>query len=305
MTDTAEPEVNFAEIRALVPQLPGPHIEAATAATERARAAGATGRNVEIRAWLAAWQGKPVPLLDHPRICLFAGNHGVVAGTDRSAAARVQSILDGDAEINRLCEAADADLRVYEMALDRPTRDFSREAAMSEEECARAMAYGMMAVEPGLDLLCLGALGDGSETAAAALCLMLHDGVASDWSAPDVAKVVAAGAMRHGEAANDPLEALRRIGGYELAAVAGAVMAARLARVPVVLDGFAALAAAGVVWKLDRRGLDHCRVAAIAAGQGAQSLLARLKQSAMLGSEKDPGVGAARAVPLLREALGL
>mgnify|MGYP003694310461 CR=1 FL=1 len=96
----------------------------------------------------------------------------------------VQNFVAGGAAINQLCKAADAELRVYEMALDRPTADFTAEPAMSEEDCAKAMAYGMMAVEPGLDLLCLGEMGIANTTSAAALAHALFGGSAADWTGP-------------------------------------------------------------------------------------------------------------------------
>ena len=55
---------------------------------------------------------------------------------------------------------------------------------MTEEECAKAVAYGMMAVEPGIDLLCLGEMGIGNSTAAAALCCALFGGDAIEWAGP-------------------------------------------------------------------------------------------------------------------------
>src|SRR3546814_8038325 len=77
-----------------------------------------------------------------------------------------------------------ADLRVYEMALEEPTGDISEEAAMSEVDCCHAVAYGMMAVEPGIDVLSLGEMGIGNTTAAAALCHGLFGGEAADWVGP-------------------------------------------------------------------------------------------------------------------------
>jgi nicotinate-nucleotide--dimethylbenzimidazole phosphoribosyltransferase len=71
---------------------------------------------------------------------------------------------------------------------------------------------------------------------------------------------------------------LRRLGGLELAAIAGAVMAARLGRVPVVLDGFAATAAAAALFAIDPRALDHCIVAHLSAEPGHRVLLERLGQ---------------------------
>ena len=69
--------------------------------------------------------------------------------------------------MNQLCRVFDTGLKVYEMNLDTPTGDITVEPAMSEEECAQAMAYGMMAVEPGIDALALGEMGIGNTTAAA------------------------------------------------------------------------------------------------------------------------------------------
>ena len=119
---------------------------------------------------------------------------------------------------------------------------------MSEDECARAIAYGMMAVEPGIDALAVGEMGIANTTIAAALCLALFGGDAAEWTGPGTGvagaalankrAVVAAAVARHRPEAGDPLELLRRLGGLEFAAMAGAILAARMGRVPVVLDGF-------------------------------------------------------------------
>src|SRR6185437_78148 len=78
----------------------------------------------------------------------------------------------------------DADLRVYELALDQPTADFTEAPAMSDEDCATAMAYGMMAVEPGIDLLALGEMGIANTASAAALACALFGGSAAEWVGP-------------------------------------------------------------------------------------------------------------------------
>ena len=150
------------EIRRTLRALPGPDLAAASAAAAReaelTKPAGALGRLEEIVSWLAAWQGRHPPRVDHPRVVVFAGNHGVAARGVSAypatvTAQMVQNFIAGGAAINQLCKAFDADLRVYEMALDRPSADFTQGPALSEDECTRAIAYGMMAVEPGLDLL--------------------------------------------------------------------------------------------------------------------------------------------------------
>src|SRR6202041_1283701 len=111
---------------------------------------------------------------------------------------------------------------------EQPTADFVDGPAMSEEDCAKTVAYGMMAVEPGVDVLALGEMGIANTTSAAALCLALFGGSAAEWTGPGTGvagtqldqkrEVVIAAVERHREAAGDPLELLRRLGGNELAA---------------------------------------------------------------------------------------
>jgi len=317
------PVASLAELRALLAELPGPDLEARSLAATREAAltkpAGALGRLEELAAWLAAWQGRHPPRLGRPRVAVFAGNHGVAARGVSAypaevTAQMVANFVAGGAAVNQLCRAADADLRVYEMSLDRPTADFTVEPAMSEDDCARAAAYGMMAVEPGLDLLCLGEMGIGNTTSAAALCCALFGGKAADWVGPGTGvagpalarkvAAVAAGVARHA-GAGDPLEILRRLGGQELAAICGAILAARLARTPVLLDGFACTAAAAVLFAADRHALDHCVVAHVSAEPGHRRLLARLGKAPLfdLGMRLGEASGAALAIPILKAAV--
>jgi nicotinate-nucleotide--dimethylbenzimidazole phosphoribosyltransferase len=292
-----EPAVTLDELRLLFARLPGPDLEAGTAAAVRqnrlTKPPGSLGRLEELAIWLATWQASHPPRLDHPRTVVFAGNHGVaargVSAYPASVTAQmVQNFIAGGAAVNQLCRTVDADLRVYEMSLDAPTGDIVEGPAMSDEECARAMAYGMMAVEPGIDALALGEMGIGNTTSAAALCMALFGGEAALWTGPGTGvagaaldnkrRAVAEAAALHRPAARDPFDLLRRLGGLELAAIAGAVMAARLGRVPVVLDGFAATAAAAALFAVDPRALDHCIVAHLSAEPGHRVLLERLGQ---------------------------
>jgi nicotinate-nucleotide--dimethylbenzimidazole phosphoribosyltransferase len=318
-----EPAANLDEIRSLLAQLPGPDLEAGTAAALRERQltkpAGALGRLEEVAAWLARWQGRHPPRLDRPRTIVFAGNHGVARrGVSAYPAAvtaqMVGNFIAGGAAVNQLCRVVDADLRVYEMNLETPTGDIVAEAAMSEEECAKAMAYGMMAVEPGIDALAVGEMGIGNTTAAAALALALFGGTAEEWTGPGTGvagaaldekrRLVAAAAARHTGAARDPFELLRRLGGLELAAIAGAVMAARLGRVPVVLDGFVATAAAATLFAADSHALDHCIAGHLSPEPGHRLLLDRIGKRPLLdlGMRLGEGSGATLALALLRAA---
>jgi nicotinate-nucleotide--dimethylbenzimidazole phosphoribosyltransferase len=252
-------------------------------------------------------------------VAVFAGNHGVVRRGVSAYPAEVtrqmvKNFIDGGAAINQLCRAADAELRVYEMALETPTEDFTHAPALDDEECMRAIAYGMAAVEPGLDVLALGEMGIGNTTSAAALALALFGGTAEDWTGPGTGVVgaalrgkietVAVGVERHRDR-TDPLQLLAALGGRELAAIVGAILAARMARVPVLLDGFVVAAAAAVVHRLGDGLLDHCLVAHLSAEPGHRRLLKALGKTPLfdLGMRLGEGSGAALAIPLLRSAL--
>jgi nicotinate-nucleotide--dimethylbenzimidazole phosphoribosyltransferase len=313
------------EIRALLRHLPGPDLEAGTAVRERDRQLtkppGSLGRLEDLAEWMAVWQGRHPPQLRRPRVAVFAGNHGVAVAQGVSAypvavtAQMVKNFVAGGAAVNQLCQAADSDLRVYELDLEHPTADFTIAPAMTEAECVRAMAYGMMAVEPGIDLLCLGEMGIGNTTSGAALATALFGGEAAGWVGPGTgvdaagvrrkAEVVAKGVATHKAAMTDPLEVLRHLGGLELAAIVGAVLAARMARIPVLLDGYTCTAAAAVLWAVDRHALDHCQVAHVSAEPGHRRLLETLGRTALLdlGMRLGEGSGAALAIGLVRGAL--
>ena len=320
----ADPVADLDEIRALMAHLPDPDLEAGTAATLRqtqlTKPAGALGRLEKLAIWLATWQARHPPRLDHPRTLVFAGNHGVAArGVSAYPAAvtaqMVQNFIAGGAAVNQLCRVLDAGLKVYEMNLDTPTGDIVVEPAMSEMECAKAMAYGMMAVEPGIDALALGEMGIGNTTAAAALCTGLFGGEAELWTGPGTGvagaaldakrRAVAEAVAYHRPAARDPFDMLRRLGGVELAAIAGAVIAARLGRVPVVLDGFASTAAAAVLYAADRHALDHCVVGHVSTEPGHRRLLEQIAQRPLLdlGMRLGEASGATLAFAVLRAAV--
>jgi nicotinate-nucleotide--dimethylbenzimidazole phosphoribosyltransferase len=323
--DMAErPAATLDEMREILRRFPGPDLEAGTAASLReaqlTKPAGALGRLEELNIWMATWQAKHPPSAIHPRTAVFAGNHGVAAQGVSAypadvTAQMVKNFVDGGAAVNQLCRAVDADLRVYEMSLEEPTRDFTQEAAMGEAECATAMAYGMMAVEPGVDLLAVGEMGIANTTAAAALACALFGGAATDWVGPGTGvsganlarktAVVQQAVDRHKPAARDGFDLLRRLGGREFAAIAGSVMAARMARVPVLLDGYASCAAAAVLFALDPRALDHCQVAHRSAEPGHQLLLARLGKAPLLdfGMRLGEASGATLAIAVVKAAI--
>ena len=312
------------DVRGLMRDLPSPDERSMAQAIAReptlTKPEGALGRLEELAAWLSCWQGRHPPRMDRPQACVFAGNHGVAqrgvsAFPSDVTAQMVANFKAGGAAINQLCRVAGAELSVWALDLDRPTRDLTAEAAMDEEECARAIAVGIDAVDPDADVVCLGEMGIGNTTAASALCHALLGLTAEDWTGPGSGicnealniktAAVAAAVRRHGPAATDGLEALRRLGGRELAAIAGAVIGGRLKRVPVMLDGFICTAAAAALRDIAPTVLDHCIVAHVSAEPAHRLLVESLGKRPLfdLGLRLGEGSGAVLAVGILKGAV--
>ncbi len=216
--------------------------------------------------------------------------------------------------INQICGNLGLGLKVFELALEIPTADIASGPAMDEAACAATIAFGMEAIH-GTDLLCLGEMGIGNTTIAAAIYRALYGGTASDWVGRGTgvddagltrkAEVVEAAVTLHGDHLADPLEVLRRLGGREIAAMVGAILAARIERIPVILDGYVVCAAAAVLHALDPAALDHC-VAGHRSAEGAHGeVLRRLGKVPLLdlGLRLGEGTGAALAAGIVRSAL--
>ncbi|MGB3898426.1 MAG: nicotinate-nucleotide--dimethylbenzimidazole phosphoribosyltransferase [Mesorhizobium sp.] len=311
----------FDDIRDLLANLPQADAQAAarvrTLFDKAEKPHGSLGRIEEVAAWLAAWSGRAPPFVRRPLVALFAGNHGVmrngiVPGEMSSTARAVELCAAGGAAINQICIAHDLGLKVFDLALDIPTGDITREAALSERDCAATMAFGMEAVADGTDLLCLGALGAGNATVAAALLAALFGGRSADWvgaSEDDAttarrAEAVDAALAFHGNHLKEPLEALRRVGGREFAAIAGAILAARTQKVPVLIGGRVAFAAAAVLHAANPAALDHCLLAGVPALAAYRQAAARIGLNPLLdlGIDHDEGVGAGLAAGIVKAA---
>ena len=315
---------SLSEFRARVAAMPGPDEAAAARASAHdaglTKPAGALGQLEALARWAAAWQGRHPPRAERIQVVVFAGNHGVAARgvSAYPAAVTAQMVANfeaGGAAINQLCDVLGAALTVVPLDLDRPTEDMTEAPALGDADCVAALTAGMAAMDAGADLLCLGEMGIGNTTAAAALAAALCGGDGAAWVGPGTgvdsdglarkAAVVDAALARHPQARRDPLAALGCVGGRELAAIAGAVVRARHARVPVLLDGFACTAAAAVVARLRAGGLDHTQVAHRSAEPGHRRLLEALSLDPLLdlGLRLGEASGAALAAGLVRMAV--
>lgn len=305
-----------------------PRPDAAAIATAQARQAqltkpaGSLGRLEDIALFLAGWQQRERPLLEQARAVIFAGNHGVTAQCISAfpAAVTAQMVANfraGGAAINALADVAGLDLHVAPLDIDQPTQDFTQAPAMSEAECLVAIAAGAAMVEPGLHLFVPGEMGIGNTTAAAALCARALGGDVADWAGPgtglDAAgvqhkqAVIEAALALHADAPRTPFETLRRLGGREIAAMAGAMLRARQLRVPVLLDGFVCCAALAPLAAAAPEITAHCIAGHRSAEPGHGRLLARLGLDPLLdlGMRLGEGSGAAVAVPLIRAAVAV
>ena len=312
----------LADVRAMLARLPAPDQAATDAALARngqlTKPPGALGRLEGLAIWMAGWQRTDKPGASRPQIVIFAGNHGVTAKGISAfpaevTAQMVANFAHGGAAINQLAKAFGAKLDVHALELDRPTGDFTEGPAMTEAEVAAALAKGFDAVDPKADLLVAGEMGIGNTTVAAALATALYGG--NGWAGRGTGvddaglarkeAAVAAGLARHKAALGDPMEVLRCLGGREIAAMAGAILGARMARVPVILDGFIACAAAAVLDKAAPGALDHC-IAGHQSAEGAHGrLLEKLGKEPLLqlGLRLGEGSGAALAIGIVQGAV--
>jgi nicotinate-nucleotide--dimethylbenzimidazole phosphoribosyltransferase len=312
------------DIRAFCRDLPAGDARAAEAAALRqqtlTKPPGSLGRLEELAIWLARWQGREIPRLGRVTIAVFAGNHGVAARgvsayPQAVTAQMVANFTSGGAAINQIAGIAAAELRVVPIELDRPTRDFTTAPAMDLDEYLAAVDIGYRTVPPESDLVAVGEMGIANTTTAAMLCAALLDGDAAQWvgrgTGVDDAgfarkcKTIEAALAFHRAILGDPLGVAAALGGRELAAIAGAVLAARRHRIPVLLDGFVATAAILPLACLDAGILDHCRAGHVSAESAHRALLRKLGLAPLLDLDMRLGEasGAAVAILLARAAL--
>ncbi|RST86684.1 nicotinate-nucleotide--dimethylbenzimidazole phosphoribosyltransferase [Aquibium carbonis] len=308
----------FDDYRSLLTKLPGPDEAAGAAARrriERIAPADRLGLLGALAVWLAEWSGRTPPTVNRPQLAVFAGNHGVaphgaMVQPVSTTAAIVEHCAAGGRPVNQICVASDVGFKVYDLAIDMPTGDIGAEAAMDEKGCAATMAFGMEATAGGMDLLCVGSVGVGGEIAAAAVFAAICGGSGVDWAigsdgaATQRAALVDQALATHRGHLSDPLEVLRRLGGREMAAIAGAILAARAQKIPVLLDGDQAIAAARLLQAANPAALDHCRLATMPVDAALAKAARQLGLPTVLTLDVDlpEGAAAALAVSTVRAA---
>ncbi|WP_456386470.1 nicotinate-nucleotide--dimethylbenzimidazole phosphoribosyltransferase [Profundibacter sp.] len=314
----------LAEFRAILNDMPVADEEARAGAEARngqlTKPPGSLGRLEDLAIWYAGWRGDAKPVLQAPQIIIFAGNHGICAQgvsafPPEVTAQMVMNFQAGGAAINQLAKAFGAKMDVHALALETPTADFTKDAAMSEAEVVAALMTGWNAVDASADLLVTGEMGIGNTTSASAIVAALFGGAAAEWTGRGTGvddaglaikiRVVADGLARHADVLDDPLQVLRCLGGRELAAMAGAIARARHLRIPVILDGFICSAAASVLEMAVTGTLDHAVAGHISAETAHGMVLKNLGKEPLLALDMrlGEGSGGALAIGILQGAI--
>jgi nicotinate-nucleotide--dimethylbenzimidazole phosphoribosyltransferase len=325
---------------------PNPSAECRALAEQRqaqlTKPAGSLGRLEQIAIELAALQASERPRAETAPILIFAADHGVAAQGISAFPSEVTvqmlaNFAGGGAAISVLARSLGQNLTVIDagtladetipgVLVDRPrrgTRDFSQEPALTPDELTHALACGSRAVTRALgeqpDLLILGEMGIGNTTAAAAIvCALTGDdplGIAGAGTGLDdagrrhKAEVIASALKRHGLRGEPrPVEdVLCTVGGLEIAALTGAIIAAAQMRVPVLIDGFIVSAAALAAVRINPSCRPWLIFSHCSAERGHRIVLDALSAKPLLDLELrlGEGSGAALALPLVRLACAL
>ena len=314
----------FDDVRALIAAMPAADEDAMAQVDARdaqlTKPPGSLGRLEELARWMAGWQGKGFPTCDRPLVCVFAGNHGVVrhgvsAYPQEVTRQMLENFAAGGAAINQICASLGLGFKVFDLALDLPTEDFTEKPALDDRATVATMAFGMESIAGGTDLLVLGEMGIGNTTSAAAIYAALFGGGGGQWAGRGTgvddagverkARAIDQALALHGPFLSDPLEVLARLGGREIAAICGAIIAARLQRIPVVLDGYVVTAAAAILHALQPSAIDHCVAGHLSAEGAHREALARIGKAPILQLEMRLGEasGAALAAGIIRAAV--
>ena len=302
---------------------------------------GALGRLEALAIRLAAMQGHPLPALDKVHITVFAADHGVVAEgvsafPQAVTAEMVRNFARGGAAISVMARQQGASLEVLNLGtvaemeplpgvqhinLGPGTANFAQAPAMSDEQLHAALQVGCDNVTAaragGAALFIGGEMGIGNTTAATAVACALLGSAPDALSGPGTgldqagvshkARVIQQALELHQEALTSPLAILRCVGGFEIAALCGAYLAAAQLGMPVLVDGFIATAAALVAVKHNPGVADWLIYSHASAEPGHAPIVEALGAEPLLslGMRLGEGSGAAVALPLLRAACAL
>ncbi len=302
---------------------------------------GSLGRLEEIAIKISALHGCAKPSLDQVQIVVFAGDHGIAeegvsAFPQAVTVEMIRNFSAGGAAISVLARELGADLEVINtgtvsehedlesVIVERVaagTKNFSKQAAMTEAECAQAMNIGRDAVirakRNNVDLFIAGEMGIANTTSATAIACALLDESAENMAGPGTglnqsgvshkADVINQALAFHQAELESPLKILQTLGGFEIAAITGAYLSCAQQGLPILVDGFISSAAALLAIRILPGAKEWMLFSHASAEPGHQKIMQAIKARPLLdlGMRLGEGSGAAVALPIMRLACRL
>tara|TARA_B100001057_G_scaffold278747_1_gene278991 strand:+ start:737 stop:1753 length:1017 start_codon:yes stop_codon:yes gene_type:complete len=296
--------------------------QARTHQDELTKPKGSLGKLEDFAIWMSGWQRKKKPTMNNAHCLIFAGNHGVAskgvsAYPIEVTSQMVENFKNGGAAINQLCNLANLNLSVIPIDLENSTRDFTEHTAMELEETIEIMQLGFDAVPKKCDFLVLGEMGISNTTSATAISCVLFNEPVENWTGPGTGLdeqgilrkilIIKSALKLHGKKFTSPQSILSTFGGKEMAAIAGSVIAARLKKIPVLLDGFICTSAAATLTIFEKNFLDHCLISHLSTEPGHLGISSHLKKEPILNLNLrlGEGSGAAIASLIIRSSIGI
>jgi len=312
-------------------------LEAALAAAinNKTKPLGSLGRLEELAAQIGLIQQTTTPNLHSPAIMIFAGDHGVVA-EGVSAFPQdvtwqmVENFLAGGAAINVFAKQNSIDLHIVDAGVNHDfgtrevlhhckvahgTRNFAHEPAMTIAQCQTALQNGReLVARLSGNVLGFGEMGIGNTTAAAALMHKLSGVAVADCVGAGTGlnsagilhkqKVIEAAVALHAQV-TEPLDVLACFGGFEIATMVGAMLAAAERRMVLLIDGFIVTSALLVAAKMEPAILDYCVFSHQSDESGHARMLQALgaKPVLQLDLRLGEGTGAALVYPMVQAAV--
>jgi len=305
---------------------------------QKTKPLGSLGQLESLALQVGLCQNSLTPSLNKPCVLIFAGDHGIVesgvsAYPQTVTAQMVANFLDGGAAISVFARQHDIELlivdagvnadlsshpKLVDAKIDKGTRNFSTQPAMTAEECTKAMQAGADQVlrqyESGCNCIGFGEMGIGNTSSAAMLmhrltglslvrCVGRGTGLNDGQLQHKV--VVLQRALNKHKDATEPLDVLATFGGFEIAMMVGAYLKAAELGMLILVDGFIAGTALLVANKLHPHVLDYCVFSHVSSEQGHQALLNQFNAKPLLNLELrlGEGSGIALAYPLLQSAV--
>lgn len=298
---------------------------------------GSLGRLETIAVQLAEMTGEPFPVVSPPGALLFASDHGVTeegvsAYPKEVTAQMVYNFLSGGAAMNVFSRYIGAQFAIVDIGvaetlsheqlisrkIRRGTRNFCVEDAMTEEEAIQAITIGQeearQLINNGVKCLIVGEMGIGNTTSASALLAAMTNQNVGELIGPGTGlkkeqmkikqEVIERALGERKPDKNDPIDMIKKLGGYEIAAMSGAMLEAAKNRVPIIVDGFICTVSALLATAIDKRASDYMLVGHQSTEPGHKAALEQLGKMPILDLQMrlGEGTGAALAFPIVEAA---